>query len=175
MIGPGTDLDGFVIESAVARGGMGVVYRARQLRPDRVVALKVIVAELADDPQFRSRFQREATIAAQMEHPNVIPVHAVGEADGTLFIAMRFIEGSDLRRLLAEHGRLEPGRAVAIVDQVEVDEGQLVAEEDVIAIVDSAGERVDVLTDVPGVVRELYVERGRQLLEGQVVALIDES
>jgi multidrug efflux pump subunit AcrA (membrane-fusion protein) len=66
-------------------------------------------------------------------------------------------------------------RVAGRVEQVEVDEGQLVAEEDVIAIVDSAGERVDVLTDVPGVVRELYLERGRQLLEGEIVALIDES
>ena len=66
-------------------------------------------------------------------------------------------------------------RVAGRVEQVEVDEGQLVAEEDVIAIVESAGERVDVLTDVPGVVRELYVERGGQVLEGEVVALIDEA
>jgi multidrug efflux pump subunit AcrA (membrane-fusion protein) len=66
-------------------------------------------------------------------------------------------------------------RVAGRVEQVEVDEGQLVAEEDVIAIVDSAGERVDVLTDVPGVVRELYLERGAPLLEGEIVALIDES
>ena len=66
-------------------------------------------------------------------------------------------------------------RVAGRVEQVEVDEGQLVAEEDVIAIVESVGERVDVLTDVPGVVRELYLERGGQVLEGEVVALIDEA
>ena len=118
MIGPGSDLGDFVLESVVGRGGMGVVYRARQKQPDRIVALKVISVELAEDEQFRSRFQREAAIAAQIEHPNVIPVHAVGEVNGTLFIAMRFVEGLDLRALLAQEGHLEPGRAAAIVDQV---------------------------------------------------------
>jgi predicted Ser/Thr protein kinase len=118
MIGPGGELGGFAIESIAGRGGMGVVYRARQRLPDRVVALKVISAEYADDPQFRTRFEREAAIAAQIEHPNVIPVHAVGEADGTLFIAMRFVDGVDLRKILTQNGRLEPSRAAAIVDQV---------------------------------------------------------
>jgi predicted Ser/Thr protein kinase len=118
MIGPGTELGGFAIESIAGRGGMGVVYRARQHLPDRIVALKVISSELADDPQFRTRFEREAAIAAQIEHPNVIPVHAVGEAGGTLFIAMRFVDGLDLRKVLSQEGRLEPGRATAIVDQV---------------------------------------------------------
>jgi predicted Ser/Thr protein kinase len=118
MIGPGSELGGFAIESIAGRGGMGVVYRARQQLPDRIVALKVISSEYADDPQFRTRFEREAAIAAQIEHPNVIPVHAVGEADGTLFIAMRFVDGVDLRKILAQEGRLEPSRAAAIVDQV---------------------------------------------------------
>ena len=75
MIGPGSELGGFAIESIAGRGGMGVVYRARQRLPDRIVALKVISGEYADDPQFRTRFEREATIAAQIEHPNVIPEH----------------------------------------------------------------------------------------------------
>jgi serine/threonine protein kinase len=118
MIGPGSELGGFAIESIAGRGGMGVVYRARQRLPDRIVALKVISSEYADDPQFRTRFEREAAIAAQIEHPNVIPVHAVGEADGTLFIAMRFVDGVDLRKILTQEGRLEPSRAAAIVDQV---------------------------------------------------------
>lgn len=118
MIGPGSELGGFAIESIAGRGGMGVVYRARQRLPDRIVALKVISSEYAEDPQFRTRFEREAAIAAQIEHPNVIPVHAVGEADGTLFIAMRFVDGVDLRKTLTQEGRLEPARAVAIADQV---------------------------------------------------------
>ena len=93
-----------------------MVYRARQQRPDRLVALKVIASELADDPQFRARFQREASIAAQIEHPKVIPVHAVGEADGVLYIAMRFVEGTDMRALLARESRLELRRAARIID-----------------------------------------------------------
>ena len=118
MIGPRTELDGFVIEGIAGRGGMGVVYRARQRRPERIVALKVIAAGLADDPQFAARFRRESSIAAQIEHPNVIPVHAVGEADGVLYIAMRFVVGTDLHTLLAQEQRLEPRRAAHIADQV---------------------------------------------------------
>src|SRR5438445_8638820 len=90
-LGPGVEIDGFLIEAVAGRGGMGVVYRARQSQPDRTVALKVIAADLASDPEFRARFRRESSIAAQIEHPNVIPVYAVGEGDGVLYIAMRFV------------------------------------------------------------------------------------
>ena len=117
-VGPGAVLDGFEIEALAGRGGMGVVYRARQRRPTRVVALKVIATDLADDPQFRARFERESAIAAQIEHPNVIPVYAVGESGGVLYIAMRFVDGVDLRTLLDREGRLAPQRAAAITDQV---------------------------------------------------------
>jgi hypothetical protein len=96
------------LEAVAGRGGMGVVYRARQRRPDRIVALKVIASELAEDPKFRARFERESRIAAQIEHPNVIPVHSAGEADGVLYIAMRFVNGTDMRALRAQEGRLEP-------------------------------------------------------------------
>jgi serine/threonine protein kinase len=113
------ELDGFVIEAVAGRGGMGVVYRARQMRPERYVALKVISAALADQPEFRRRFQRESNLAARIEHPNVIPVYAVGEADnGVLYIAMRFVDGVDLRTLLQQEGRLAPHRAALIIDQV---------------------------------------------------------
>jgi serine/threonine protein kinase len=117
-VGPGTELDGFVIEEVAGRGGMGVVYRARQTQPDRIVAIKVIAGAVADDPEFRARFQRESSVAAEIEHPNVIPVYAVGEARGVLYIAMRFVEGVDLRGLLARERRLAPLRAAAIADQV---------------------------------------------------------
>jgi tRNA A-37 threonylcarbamoyl transferase component Bud32 len=116
-LGPGAEVGGFLIESVAGRGGMGVVYRARQRRPDRVVALKVIAPDLAQDVTFRARFEREAAVAAQIEHPNVIPVYAVGEENGILFLAMRFIEGTDLGALLARAGRLEPRRAAALIDQ----------------------------------------------------------
>lgn len=115
---PGSVLGGFVIEEAAGRGGMGVVYRARQLRPERVVALKVISPELANDPAFQDRFERESEIAAQIEHPNVIPVYAVGDEAGVFYLAMRFVVGTDLRATLTREGRLEPQRAALIVDQV---------------------------------------------------------
>jgi hypothetical protein len=115
---PGSVLGGFVIEEAAGRGGMGVVYRARQQRPERVVALKVISPEFANDPAFQDRFERESEIAAQIEHPNVIPVYAVGDEGGVLYLAMRFVVGTDLRATLTREGRLEPQRAAVIVDQV---------------------------------------------------------
>ena len=118
MLGPGDELAGFVIEAVAGRGGMGVVYRARQRQPDRLVALKIIAEAYAEDPAFRARFQRESSIAAQIEHPNVIPVHAVGEADGVLYLVMRFVEGTDMRAVIAQEGRLEPRRAATIVDAV---------------------------------------------------------
>jgi hypothetical protein len=108
----------FVIESVAGRGGMGVVYRARQREPDRVVALKVIAPELAGDPSFEARFKSEGRMAARIEHPNVIPVYAVGEEAGTLYIAMRFVVGTDLRAVIDQGGRVEPGRAAVLVDQV---------------------------------------------------------
>src|SRR5947209_14159505 len=114
----GERLGGFEIEAVAGRGGMGVVYSARQHYPERTVALKVIAPELADDPKFADRFRRESAIAAQLEHPNVIPVYATGEENGTLYLAMRFVDGTDLRHVIAEEGRLEPPRAVSIVDQV---------------------------------------------------------
>jgi serine/threonine protein kinase len=116
LLRPGAEIDGFVIEAIAGRGGMGVVYRARQKRPDRVVALKVIAPDAADDDAFRTRFMLESSIAAQIEHPNVIPVYAVGEADGILYIAMRYVDGTDMRSLLSSKGRLDPARAAAIVD-----------------------------------------------------------
>jgi hypothetical protein len=115
---PGSELGGFVIEAIIGRGGMGVVYSARQLRPERTVALKVIAPEFANDPDFRARFERESQVAAQIEHPNVIPVYAADEDAGVLYIAMRFVVGTDLRAVLAREGRLEPRRAATIVDQV---------------------------------------------------------
>ena len=117
-LGPGSELGGFVIEAAAGRGGMGVVYRARQLRPDRLVALKVVAPELSDDADFRRRFEGESQVAAQIEHAHVIPVYAIGEENGVLYIAMRYIVGTDLSALITATGRLDPRRAATIIDQV---------------------------------------------------------
>jgi predicted Ser/Thr protein kinase len=106
------------IQREVGRGGMGVVYLATDRRLGRRVALKVIVPELAADAQFRRRFEREARVAATLEHPHVVPVYEAGEQDGSLFIAMRFIDGRDLATEVRDHGRLAPDRLARIVLQV---------------------------------------------------------
>ena len=114
---PGSSFAGYRIDGVAGRGGMGVVYRAQQDRPKRSVALKVIASELSADPAFRARFDREAELAASIEHPNIAPVNEVGEHDGQLFIAMRFVDGSDLATILRD-GPLSPERAVAVVERV---------------------------------------------------------
>jgi len=86
---PGTDLAGYRIEALIARGGMGVVYRATQHSLGRTVALKLIAPELASQEAFRERFLREALMAASLEHPHVLPVYEAGEEDGQLFLCLR--------------------------------------------------------------------------------------
>src|SRR6266849_6815932 len=100
------------------RGGMGVVYRAEQLRLERTVALKLLVPELSDADGFRERFIREARTAAAIQHPNIVTVYDAGEADGLLYIAMQLIEGTDLATTLSREGALEPTRALEILGQV---------------------------------------------------------
>ena len=111
-------ISGYRFESAIGRGGMGVVYRATQLALDRPVAIKLITPERASDPVYRERFKRESRLAAAIEHINVIPVYEAGEDDGVLFIAMRLVEGTDLAAALARTGALDPGRATAILVQL---------------------------------------------------------
>jgi len=112
-----TDLAGYRIESLIGRGGMGAVYLAQHVRLGRKAALKVLIPELADDESFRERFIRESQMAAAFDHPNVIPIYDADEADGVLYIAMRYVEGSDLKSLLAKDGRLSLERTLAIVEQ----------------------------------------------------------
>ena len=114
----GSELAGYRIERVLGRGGMGVVYLAEDLTLARKVALKVLSPELSEDEEFRERFRAEWRLAASIDHPNVIPIHEAGDYDGTLFIAMRYVEGTDLKKLIAEEGGLEPARAVALVSHV---------------------------------------------------------
>jgi Protein kinase domain len=114
----GDEFAGHRILGVAGRGGMGVVYRAIQLDLDRPVALKLIAPQLAEDTGFRERFVRESRAAASIDHPNVIPIYYTGENDGALYIAMRYVEGSDLRTLVRAGGRLDPERAAYIVSQV---------------------------------------------------------
>jgi ABC-type branched-subunit amino acid transport system substrate-binding protein/DNA-binding beta-propeller fold protein YncE len=117
-IGPGATFAGYRVEELVGRGGMGVVYRATDLSLERPVALKLIAPELAQDERFRGRFLREPRLAAALDHPNVIPIYEAGEHDGQLYLAMRYVEGSDLKTVLEHEGRLSPERVVAVLAQV---------------------------------------------------------
>lgn len=113
----GDVIGGYRILGVAGVGGMGVVYRAEDPRLGRMVALKVVAPALAGREGFRRRFLAEAQAAAALEHPNAVPVYGAGEADGILWIAMRFVEGESLAALVAARGRLAPGRAARLVSQ----------------------------------------------------------
>jgi serine/threonine protein kinase len=101
---PGTTFAGLRVESVLGRGGMGVVYRAVDPALGRPVALKLITPETAEDPGFRRRFLREPRLAASLEHPHVVPIYDAGEHDGQLYLAMRLVEGGDLKAALTAAG-----------------------------------------------------------------------
>jgi predicted ATPase/class 3 adenylate cyclase len=114
----GSRLAGYLLEEQVGEGGMAVVFRARDERLDRSVALKVLSPALAADADYRQRFLRESRAAAAVDDPHIIPVYEAGEAGGVLFIAMRYVPGSDVRTLLRREGPLSAGRAAAIISAV---------------------------------------------------------
>ncbi len=114
----GTELVGHRIEGVLGRGGMGVVYKAEHIGLGRKVALKVLAPGLAGSEAFRERFIRESHVLAAMEHLHIIPIYEAGEADGVLYISMRYVNGPDLSVLIDEEGRLEPRRTLAIGSQV---------------------------------------------------------
>ena len=113
----GAEIGGYRLESVIARGGMGVVYLAEDVRMGRTVALKILPGELAENERFRARFLHESRVAGAVNHPNVIPVYDAGESDGLLYISMRYVEGTDLRGLLRTDGPLDVQRAVSIISQ----------------------------------------------------------
>ena len=113
----GQEFAGHRIEAVAGRGGMGVVYRAVHLALDRQVALKLISGELADNESFRERFKRESKTAASIQHPNVIPIYHAGEDEGLLYITMHYVEGTDLRQLIAQQGALQPQLAAELIAQ----------------------------------------------------------
>ena len=114
----GTEIAGYRIEERIGRGGMGVVYRAQHMNLQRRAAIKIIAPEFADTKGFRTRFIREARIAAALHHPNIVTVYDAGQSGETLYIAMQFIRGSDLGAILREEGRLRPYRAIDICRQI---------------------------------------------------------
>jgi serine/threonine protein kinase/chitodextrinase len=110
-LSPGAVVAGYRVEARIGAGGMAVVFRARDVGLGRTVALKVLAPALAGDRGFRERFIRESRAAAAVDHPHIIPVYAAGEADGVLYIAMRYVPSGDLRELLRRDGKLTAGRA----------------------------------------------------------------
>ncbi len=113
----GTPFGRYRLVELLGRGGMGEVWRAYDTAMDRVVALKVLLANVADDPVYVERFRREAHAAAGLDEPHVVPIYDSGEIDGQLFVTMRLIKGRDLQTMLAE-GPLEPARAIRIIEQI---------------------------------------------------------
>src|SRR5262249_42154235 len=101
----------------VGQGGMGAVYRARQVKLDRLVALKILPAEWGRDPAFAERYAREARALARLNHPHVVAVHDFGEAGGHFFLLMEFVDGANVRQLL-QSGPLEPGLALSLIPQI---------------------------------------------------------
>jgi Protein kinase domain len=114
---PGAMFAGYRIEGLLDRGGMGIVYTARDPDLDRLVALKIIAPEYTRDPTAVARFKSEARLAASLEHPNIVPVHRGGEHDGVLFIAMRYVQGSNLRHVI-DAGPVPLPRLASIIDKV---------------------------------------------------------
>jgi predicted Ser/Thr protein kinase len=116
MLQAGATMAGYRIDDEIGSGGMGTVYEATQLSLDRTVALKVLASALGADDDFRARFRREAMLQAALDHPNIVPVYEAGEDGESLYIAMKLVRGTDLKRL-SQEGDVEPERALAIVAQ----------------------------------------------------------
>ncbi|HEV7421176.1 MAG TPA: protein kinase [Mycobacterium sp.] len=114
----GTQFGPYRLLRLIGKGGMGEVYEAEDTVKDRVVALKLLPEGVSHDPVFRKRLQREAHSAGRLQEPHVVPIHDYGEIDGVLYVDMRMINGSDLRRILKNFGPMTPARAVAIVRQI---------------------------------------------------------
>lgn len=113
----GTPFGRYRLIELIGRGGMGEVWRAFDTETQRVVAVKVLAANLAGDPTFVQRFRREALAAAGLNDPHVIPIHHFGEIDGRLYVDMRLINGRDLQSIIAD-GAMDPARAVTIIEQI---------------------------------------------------------
>ncbi|MCT9929994.1 protein kinase [Planotetraspora sp. A-T 1434] len=114
----GRQLGDYMVEAVVGRGGMATVYRARDQRLGRPVALKILAPQLSHDHRFRDRFVRESRLVASIDHPNIIPIYEAGERDDLLFIAMRYVEGSDMRKLVQSAGPLPVARANRLFSQI---------------------------------------------------------
>ena len=113
----GDEFAGYRTRAVLGRGGMSVVYQAENLRLGSVIALKVLAPELAADDVFRARFLEESRIAASLNHPNVIPIYDMGSQDDLLYIAMRYVSGTDMRQMIKKRGRILPATALFLLGQ----------------------------------------------------------
>jgi serine/threonine protein kinase len=113
----GDEFAGYRVRAVLGRGGMSVVYQAENLRLSSVIALKVLAPELAADDVFRARFLEESRIAASLNHPNVIPIYDMGSQDELLYIAMRYVSGTDMRQMIKKRGRILPATALFLIGQ----------------------------------------------------------
>ena len=118
MLSPGSTFAGYEVEGIVGSGGVGILYRARQLRLDRPVALKLVEPEIASDPVVRERLRRETRTVAALDHPNIAPLYEAGEQDGTVYIVTRWVEGTELGTLIRRESPVEPGRAARFAAQI---------------------------------------------------------
>lgn len=119
QIARGMVIAGFRLEEMIGEGGMGVVWKARQLDLNRVVALKLIKPDKSGDVEFLNRFKRESRLAASIDHPNVVPVFGAGEEDGVWYIAMRYVDGTDLGEYLrSRNSPFPPTDAAKLISQV---------------------------------------------------------
>ena len=114
----GTRFGPYELQQLIGVGGMGEVYRAYDTVRERMVAVKLLRAEMAADKSYQERFRRESRVAARLQEPHVIPVHDFGDIDGTLYIDMRLVDGASLKDELRANGPLEPKRAASIIKQV---------------------------------------------------------
>ena len=113
----GTTLAGYRVEGVLGQGGMGVVYEATQLSLNRTVALKLLAANLGDDPAFRERFRREGLLQAEIDHPNIVTVYEAGETEEGLFLAMRLVRGPNLKDMIVAR-ELDAGRTLRILTPI---------------------------------------------------------
>lgn len=113
----GTTLGNYEIESLLGKGGMGVVYKARQISLNRSVAIKILPPALGSDPSFVKRFEREAHAVARLNHQNIVHIYDIGEAEGLHFFSMEYVEGQALDKYVKEKGRLDIDEAIQIVSQ----------------------------------------------------------
>ena len=112
----GAEFAGYRLDALLGHGGMSIVYRAQHIALERKVALKLLSPQLSEDASFRERFTRESRLAASLDHPNIIPIYEASESDDVCFIAMRYVDGADLRKRL-QGGPLDPTELTTIIDQ----------------------------------------------------------